>query len=43
LRSFIVLALLFGLVFAVGIIALLATGLPLWLAVIGQVALTVLR
>lgn len=33
LRSVIVLALLFGLVFAVGIMALFATGLPLWLAV----------
>jgi len=33
IRSVIVLALLFGLVFAVGIMALLATGLPLWLAV----------
>jgi heat shock protein HtpX len=33
LRSFIVLALLFGLVFAFGIMALLATGLPAWLAV----------
>ena len=32
-RSVIVLALLFGLVFAVGIMALFATGLPLWLAV----------
>jgi hypothetical protein len=33
LRSVIVLALLFGLVFAVGIMVLFATGLPLWLAV----------
>ena len=33
IRSVIVLALLFGLVFAVGIMALLATGLPVWLAV----------
>ncbi len=33
MRSIIVLALLFGLVFAVGIMALLATGLPAWLAV----------
>jgi heat shock protein HtpX len=33
LRSFIVLALLFGLVFAIGIMVLFATGLPLWLAV----------
>ena len=32
-RSFIVLALLFGLVFAIGMMALVATGLPIWLAV----------
>lgn len=33
IRSTLVLALLFGLVFAIGMMALLATGLPVWLAV----------
>jgi len=33
MRSIIVLALLFGLVFAIGVMALVATGLPFWLAV----------